>query len=287
MLADVVACNRGVWFTNEPFAVLPGHPGYDVKRATLPCREHSQFFSLSPEELTGFSLYVDMLLRIEDKTLGTCRRTLLPMRANRVSLKILNANWMLDWFIENTDCHAIFLTRHPASQALSVIRQRWQFGAEAYFREPQELCPYLSASQIELGLKILKRGDVWEIAILDWVILNHPLAITKQRHEINVVRYEDLIRDPAPFTRGVLNEELHLQDLKEMLATFNVPSNSSTMSRRDTKSAILEGRTDYLLNRWQDEVDEHQKRAAQRILETFEVSAYNMSSPLPSRGDSG
>ena len=113
MLADVIASNPGIWLADEPFAMFPNHPGYALKQRLLPEREHSQFFALNPTELEQFDRFANGLLTARYRELGTCRRLHQGVYADRVCMKILNAPWMLDWFLEREDVDCIFHDTPP------------------------------------------------------------------------------------------------------------------------------------------------------------------------------
>ena len=281
MLADAIACNRGVWFANEPFAVFPGHQQFQVKSRYLPRLSHSQFFDLSAEEHQQFESYVGGLLEGNIRSLGTCRSAGARMLADRVCLKILNANWMLPWFVENSSCDSVFLTRHPGSQAVSVLRQGWGFGVEAYFDKPAALRRYFTPDQIEFGQGILASSDRWRKAILDWVIINAPGLFEKNDARVTRVAYEHLVLNVESFTEQVLIGKLGLEARDRMLMSFASPSNSSTLSMHETRDAIVEGKRKLLISRWLDEITPQQSIAAQEILDRFNVELYSMDDPKP------
>lgn len=280
MLADVIACNPGIWLADEPFAVLPNHPGYELKQRMLPYREHSQYFDLHGADLDRFEDYVDGLMRARLSELGTSRRTRLPFNADRVCLKVLNAPWMLEWFLAQLGGDVIFMTRHPAAQALSVLRQNWDFGVKAYFNRPRALLEYFSEAQIRVGRKILDHGSDWEVAILDWIVNTRP-GFASASPDLISVRYENLVADPRSFIADVLVGRLRLPELERMAETFGIPSNSSYMSDGDTRNAIAAGNKDKLLCAWMKQIDGSDRNKAQYLLDHFDVSAYSMSSPEP------
>lgn len=280
LLADVIASNRGVWLAPEPFAVFPAHPAYDLKRKLLPQREHSQYFALSPKEEAQFKHFVALLFSAAIPQLGTCRRTRFPLLTDRVCLKVLNALWMLDWFLDEPDCEVLSLSRHPGSQATSVLRQGWDFSAEAYFRAPENLSGLMTSTEIALGQEILQEGSPWEIAILDWIVGNLP-AIRSEDPTLIRVRYEHIVENPEPFTTEILQKRLGLQERERMLQTFGVPSNSSSMSEGSTLNAIAIGDKERLLQGWIDHVSGTDRDRAQRILDAYGITDYSMSNAYP------
>ena len=280
LLADVIAANRGIWFANEPFAVFPEHPEFELKSRLLPPKEHSQFFQLSGDELERFETYTNGLLSAAYPQLGTCRRVKFPLLADRVCLKILNAPWMLDWFLAVPNCSTLFLIRHPGAQASSVLRQGWEFAVEAYFRSDEALQLYFNNEQIDLGNKVLRRGDPWEVAILDWIVLNTP-GIRCQNPSLQFVYYEELVTNPLEFSEKVLNKGLDLCELRRMNSMFDVPSNSSMMSSKDTRLAIKSQDKTTLLSGWMSKIGNKDLDRAQTLLDRFEISLYSMREARP------
>ena len=273
-LADTIASARGVWFSNEPYAVYPGHRGYQEKTARLPQAEHSQYFALTGTDLDRFAEYSRDLLAVKLRGLGTCRRTRFPLRADRVCLKVLNAVWMIDWFRTQTDAHIISLTRHPAAQALSVLRQGWDFAIEAYAARLPDLEPHFSDVQLDTIRTICQENNAWKMAILDWVVASHPLRRMGGDRIIRLT-YEEVTRDPAHLVTSILGERLGFDDHEAMLATALNPSNSSSMSERGTNSAILQRDIEKLTEGWRQKIDTSMKLDGQRILDTFEIETYS------------
>ena len=102
MVADAISANRGVWFADEPYAMFPQRPGFALKSARMFVPEHSHFFDLDEDQQERFSSFTHDLLNGQFRALGTARHTLPGLRANRSSLKVLNAPWMLPWFVRET-----------------------------------------------------------------------------------------------------------------------------------------------------------------------------------------
>ena len=151
---------------------------------------------------------------------------------------------------------------------------------EAYFRDPDALACRFTEEQIRFGSDVLARGNRWEIAILDWVIINWT-GMTAQSPKLIVTTYEDLVRDPVSFTDEVLVSRLQLPERETMLTTFHEPSNSSSMSVDATKAAIVEGDTTHLLSRWQEKVSVDEVRIGQQVLDVFGITRYGMQSAFP------
>ena len=282
LLADMLAAQPGVWFANEPFAVFKNHQNAGAKLGRwLPELPHSQFFDLSKEQSDQFDQYTALLNRAQIP-IGTARRARFPLTADRVCIKVLNAPFLADRFAEACEMQTVFLTRHPAAQALSILRQGWGFSAEAYFAKPDFLAKYMKGEQIELGQRIFANkasGGDWEKAILNWWIENlYPIRHATRFTQ--VLTYEELTLKPERWI-NTLCDSLQLGDPNAMLTVANRPSNSSNMSTGDTVRQIAGSDRTGLISSWQKRVDADMASKAQAILDAFGVHEYRMNDPLP------
>lgn len=276
MIADAIAVNKGVWLANEPFAILPNHNQFAYKKAQLQALSHSHYYALESPVREQFETYVDNLLNARCRPLGTCRNTKFPLVADRVCLKVLNALWMSDWFGAHTDAHILPVLRHPASQALSVLRQGWGFPVKAYYADRHRLEGAFSDVQLRCMAEVLESEDPWRIAVLDYVVTSKQL---RELYADKLHRYEDIVRAPEQFVDDVLVAEYGLQDREQMVATFGRPSGSARMSLSSVNDAISAGDMDVVLKSWMDKLDPAQVTAGQHILDCFEVAKYTFYDP--------
>lgn len=272
MVADAIAASPGVWFSNEPFAVLPAHPGYELKSRMLPSAPHSHFFELEGDAEERFRIYSDALLTASLPQLGTCRRTKFPLSADRVCLKVLNAPWMIGWFEREVDAHILPFLRHPGGQAISTIRQGWSFPIRAYLDRIDALEEHFSLQQKETLKAAWISEDKWRIAVADYVVSS---KIIRERYGNRLVKYEDVVADPRSFVETYLVGEFGLQDSEAMVASMLSPSNSSRMSLKDARDAISNRNVDAILNSWKTKVTQEMKQSGQEILDAFEVQEYS------------
>lgn len=273
MVADAVAANAGVWLVNEPFAVLPTHPGHALKSARLPAAAHSQFFALRGADLARFDAYLDDLLAARLRALGAARRARAPLTADRVCLKILNAPWMIERMIGRDGAQALILLRHPGAQALSALRQGWGFALEAYHARRDALDAAFDADQLALWDDVAASGDRWRIAVLDWVIASLPLRRCAAPGARRVL-YEDVVAAPDRFVDETLSDWLGLAERDRMRAALSRPSGSSRMSEKAALDAMRDRDVAALVDGWRDKLDADQRRAGQEILDVFRVAHY-------------
>ena len=277
MVADAVAGTRGVWFADEPFAVLPGRALYAHRRARLPEAAHSHFFDLHGEDLARFAAYTRELLEGRPRLMGTARAPHGLLGADRVCLKVLSAPWMIDWFLEASGADIVTILRHPGAQAVSVLRRDWGFPVEAYLARPESLARHFTPRQITLAREIFNSGDRWCIAILDWVITGAGLRAAPEGPHHRRLAYESVVHDPAGFVDATLVGWLGLAGRARMLEGLSRPSSSSRLSTPEARAAILGGDREALLEGWRREVDPAMLAAGQRILDSFGIGDYDFS----------
>jgi len=274
LLADMFAAQRGVTLINEPFATFPGHS--NARRHLqrfLPEREHSQYFDLDTRETEQVRSYVQHLLRNELHT-GLTRDPINGLYADRICLKVLNATYLTDLFAQDFGMQCVAVTRHPAAQALSVIRQGWGFDVGSYFARKDFMRQHFSDAQMALAEQVISGNDRWQMAILNWVNDNvHPNRIS-QSH-VTQVAYETLVAEPDSVI-SALAEAFGLDDTARMRAVVAKPSHSNMMSTQDTNASIKAGDTQKILGGWQKKVDDNMRDQAQHILDVFEVRRYRM-----------
>lgn len=273
-MADMVACNPGIWFSNEPYAVADNRQGYEVKKKLLPLKEHSAYFNLSAEELDKFADYTTNLLGGKLRPLGTCRHTKFGC-ADRAALKILNAPWMLNWFLENFESSVLIILRHPGAQMASTIRQGWEFQLSAIAKDIDFLHNQWSEQQVLKIIEISKSGDVVVRAMLDWIVNSQPLRLVKHAAATKV-SYEELVTNPIPFIHNILLGKCELPKVVKMEKLIKKPSGSMHLSTAEANSLVLGGKSAEMLNKWKDYIDEDNRRRCQDILDLFEIEDYRM-----------
>ncbi len=273
MVSDAIAAIPGVWYADEPYAMFPGRPGYADKAARLPVVEHSHFFGLSGNAAQQFSDFSHALLNGEFRKMGTCRTTKPVLLSDRISLKVLNAPWMIDWFATQTDAQVLPLLRHPGAQAISVLRQNWDYPVRAYAKRPDALAEFFTTAQIEMINQISSGPSGWDLAVLDWIVTSAPLRAFGMRTG-NMARYEDIVLDPGTFVDNVLVDRFGLGPRDTMLERFGKPSGSARLNEQETNKLISGGDKRALVERWRAKTDDEMLRQGQALLDAFEVSDY-------------
>ncbi|MFX0202291.1 MAG: sulfotransferase [Candidatus Hodarchaeota archaeon] len=278
-LSRILSCDRGVRLIDQPFDLFKPHTQVGrIKAAHLPSMPNSQFITLSDGQEVLVRKYISRILEGRLKPLGGIERWGFPFLANRTVLKICNASPLIDWFNAQFNVSIVYLLRHPISQALSVIWNKWGITARAYINNESFVRSYLDRDKSKLAHEILSKGTYFEKAILNWCLEN----IVPLKHcgsEVLAITYEDLVLDPVA-TIKLLSNRLGLKNIRGMLRMIRVPSQPA-FSEEKTKDAIREGKREFLIGRWREQVSVKQLDYARRILETFGIFEYRIDSPLP------
>jgi hypothetical protein len=278
LLADMIAAQPGVFYYDEPFAVFDGHQYFDIKSRYLPRRPHSQFFALSEAEKQSVCRYMNLMQQCRLPH-GWIPKPKPLYVADRILYKILNAPALIDWFATEFNLRIAFMIRHPAAQALSVLRNRWGFSAEAYFADEGFMTHYFTEEQREFGLTILRQGSNWEKSILNWVMeVFVPLYCSE--YPLLRLSYEELVLAPRATAR-VLAETFDLDDIDALLDAAYRPSGSSRMCTSRTLSLIRNDKRQELVNKWEKALGADQRQQAQDILDKFKIDIYSMRAFLP------
>lgn len=278
-LSRILSCDRGVRLIDQPFDLFKPHTqAGKIKAAHLPSMPISQFITLSNGQERLVRKYISRILEGRLKPLGGIERWGFPFLANRTVLKICNASPLIDWFNDQFNVSIVYLLRHPIPQALSVMWNKWGITAEAYINNESFVRSYLDEDKSKLAHEILFRGTYFQKAILNWCLEN-IVPLKHRRSEVLTITYEDLVLDPIA-TIKLLSQQLGLKNIRSMLRMGRIPS-QPPFSEEKTKAAIREGRREFLVGRWKEQVSVTQLDDARRILETFGIFEYRVDRPQP------
>ena len=248
LLAEAIAGEPGVCFFNEPLACFKEHKEYEERITWLPLLPDSQFFDLSSNHQQKLEIYIKNLLMGNLLQLSNSTKPKFFLKTNRVLMKILNAPFLVDWFSNIQPCQIIFLSRHPASQTLSVLRNKWSWSAVTYFSNVEFMSKYFTSYQISFGQSILSEATEWEKGILNWIIETYfPLYLTKS--EVFHVTYEELVLNNLKIMSNIRNYLKLNRHLSNICKTFDKPSSSSIMSDNLSIQMLEKGNRNFLINK--------------------------------------
>lgn len=247
-----------------------------TKRKNLPKLTDNQFITLQDKQYDKVKAFFNGILGGEYPELS--RPTF--HHKNRVIMKLTDSQPMLDIFSNEFAPLSIHLIRHPVSQALSVVNNKWSITASAYLTDKDFVGNYLSVKQKNKAQQIIAEGSYLEKAVLNWILENlFPLKYAK-KVDLRVT-YEELVLQPQ-IAISTLASKLDLTNLSGMKKRISKPSNSRIYSFRETNKAIKDENKQYLINRWEEKVSLKDKSLIEAILKVFEISEYSAYSIFPS-----
>lgn len=274
-LAGLISLEPGMRRVDQPFDLFsPETAQGRIKAKHLPAMPMSQFIHLTKGQSRRVQRYMKRLLSGGFRALSPPELDYF----NRTVVKICNASPLIDWFAENFDVQILYLVRHPVPQSLSVLRNEWGSTALAYMENREFADRLLSPVQKKLANQILMHGSDIEQAVLNWALenlypLNHAKGVS------TLITYEELVLYPEKML-NFLAKELDLGNGKAMEAKVSVPSATSGLSDAATNQAIRSQDREYLLTKWQEDIDVGDRKAIQFILDAFEISEYSVDSPV-------
>ena len=274
LLAQVLATEKGVGFVDQPFDLWkPESKRGVIIKEHLPDKAMSQFFELSTDERQQIKYYLNKIYKHQLTSLSS------EKKAKQYVLKIVNAHGLIDELPTMVPSQTVALVRHPCSQALSVVRNKWGTCEEPFLRSEKWSSTYLSAEQIKVGLSVSQNGTYLEKAILNWCLEWHyPLKHAKSNFLL--LHYEKMILDPVGFVDQLFDYVGYVQKNKAV-EVISKPSQSSAFSSQETLEKIKSGAKETLLSSWRNKMTADEMSAAQRLLDVFEVTAYSTNSDIP------
>jgi hypothetical protein len=274
---EVIASQQNIKFVSEPLLMegvtrrqLGAEPSWAL---TMPGGERESVLRDYFDRLfAGRCGYGSPLIRSE----------FFRWRYNRVVLKLLRGQDLMNWCEANFDVKIVYLLRHPIPVALS----RDEYKRLPLFLENELFCnAYLSEAQLVRARAIFNHGSELERKVLDWVLQNIvPLKFSNRGNWL-CLYYEDIVLNPDPQLQRLIND-LDLDDLAGAKARL-LKASASTHKSDETTQEFLEqgsalgGGRAFLVEKWLSKVGLAEQRAVQGILDTFDIDVYRADSALP------
>lgn len=179
------------------------------------------------------------------------------------------------WIADQFDVHTVYLTRHPISQSMSVIRNKWPHTVHAFLGDPAFIEDYLDDRQLAICHDILKSADPLKIHVLEWVLENlAPHRLIASHKNWLWITYEQFVLDKKKVANA-LAEYCELPDQNRILRQMARPSRSARLSGGSLAvKSIKRNDLQALTGRWRNEIDAGTERALMLILEQFEIGSY-------------
>lgn len=282
-ILNTLSAHTGMRYVGKPFlqAMNSRH------KSQLPSLTHAadnqtdydfeQFVGFSENDLFVFDAFARKLLLAEIEVYPTLRlfSNYFHRKTDRVVFQVTNAIAMAERLDDELLVQSAFLMRHPISNALSIIRAGWRDECLDFLLHKDFRDGVLTGKQVDLSRRIVDKGNEMERHVLDWCFKNMlPLrAIDAGRRENwLILTYEQTVLDPEQ-TVHRMAKHFGLTDLNSMLAQIKLPSasvsNNTTHKTHDK---------DFLIGRWQKQVEPNHQVKLFKILEALGIDAYTYGS---------
>jgi hypothetical protein len=165
------------------------------------------------------------------------------MMGSRTLLKDPFAVFSIPWFVKRFDFTVIVTVRHPAAFASSLKRLGWNFDFNHLLNQPLLMRDHLEPYQDRM--REVKADDVVRQASLLWAMIYRTVhAYRDLLPDLQIVRHEDLSRDPVPGYRE-LYESLDLEftpRVEKRILGSSSAENPRELSQKRVHSVKLDSR---------------------------------------------
>ena len=165
------------------------------------------------------------------------------LRHQRALLKDPFAVFSVAWFAERLNCRVVITVRHPAGFASSLKRLNWQFDFRDLLDQPALMRDWLESERA--ALQSAKAEDhIVQAALLWRMIYGVVHALCSSQHNFNVVRHEDLSRDPIGGYRDLYTIlGLDFNDkVQNVVLGSSSSENPTELSQKEVHSVKLDSR---------------------------------------------
>lgn len=274
ILAQILEAEGGVGSIDQPFDLWkPESDRGKIIAKYIPAKAMSQFFELNDLEKKQVEKYLRLIRK------GRLRKLANKPTSKRRVLKIVNAQGIIDILCELVPSISVVMLRHPCSQALSVVKNKWGTCERPFLEAEDWSSKYLSKEQLEFGKKVSNEGSYLRRAVLNWCLEWH-YCLKHSKQNYLILHYEDMLVNPEKFI-DTLFSYLKFKNKDKALSVLSSPSRSSSFSKKKTLNDIKLGNKDNLLSNWREGYTIADLSMAQEILDVFEVKRYSVNSNMP------
>lgn len=276
---NTLSAHPGMRYVGKPFlqglrsrhkAMIP-----DLNKAAGDTTGHNfeQFVGFSEQELTAFDAFARKLLLAEIEVYPTLnlRGEYFHRKTDRVVYQVTNAIALADRLSEQLPVQSALLLRHPISNALSIMKAGWADECNDFLMHEGFRDGVLTGEQIDLAKKVMDQGDALAKHVLDWCFkVMLPLRALERGRAKDwlVMTYEQTAQEPEQAVHRMA-DHFGLTDIQSMLSQVKRPSRTVTSS---TVEKVAD--KDYLIGRWQKQVDPETRAELFKIVRAFEIDVY-------------
>ncbi|MGM0410531.1 MAG: sulfotransferase domain-containing protein [Bacillota bacterium] len=212
---------------------------------------------------------------------------------NRSVFRLLRSNYLINWFTNEFDIHAIYLLRHPIAASLS--RQKiWKNSSNpsywspnnSYFLNNEFFIKNHLNKNLQLYLKKnLNKFSLLEKFVISWCLENLELIRKVQNSKKNnfiFLTYEELLMNSSRVI-SFLSEKLNLNDKEALLQQLKKPSSTVKYSDEKTKNNLNNNtyNKEYLLKKWKNTISNKTEKKLFDIIDLFDIDIYEMNNFMP------
>lgn len=276
LLAQMIASQPGVDLSGEPLNLWRYSPYFE----RLPHPPQGCFIHLTGEDEQKVHDYFEALLsgRLRGVSIWNPFSPLYSFRVERLVVKLLGANTLIDWFDHQFNLEIIYLLRHPIPVALSALNLKWGNNARAYLENEYYREVVLGKERAKSAEEVFQQGSPLQKYVLEWCLENlYPLQVYKRRSWL-VLTYEEIVSRPYLMSKLICSR-LKLPNPEKMTKTVFKPSR--TTFQPGSKQTIMNKGPGSLVARWLQQVNSDDLLGIQKILDFFEIRVYQAENLYP------
>ena len=276
---NTLSAHPGMRYVGKPFlqALRSRHrsiiPSLNKAAGDTTGYDFEQFVGFPDADLPAFDAFARKLLLAQIEVYPTLniKSDYFHRKTDRVVYQVTNAIALADRLSEQLPVQSTLLIRHPISNALSIMRAGWRDECKDFLLHEGFRDGVLTGEQVDLANKVMSEGDELARHVLDWCFkVMMPLrAIDAGRAEgWLVMTYEQTVQAPEQAVQRMA-DHFGLTDVDAMLAQVKRPSRTVT----DTTAGKVDDK-DYLIGRWQKQVDAPTRAKLFKIVHALGIDAY-------------
>jgi hypothetical protein len=204
----MLACAPGIGLIHEPFNPdVPAGTGGGIfhRHFEYVCAENETRYRTELERTLQFRYHlgaqvasIRSLRAVARTGIGLADFTVSRVRRARPLVKDPTAVFSSEWLASRFGAQIVFLVRHPAAFASSLVRLDWRHDFRGFLEQPLLMRDHLAPFADDIRNLVEREHDVLDEAILLWRLVYSTGATFRERNPDWIfVRHEDLSLDPA------------------------------------------------------------------------------------------
>ena len=196
------------------------------------------------------------------------------MHGQRALIKDPFAVFSTPWFAKQLNCQVVITARHPGGFVSSLKRLGWNFDFGNFLNQPLFMRDHLEGDRA--AMESMPKDDLVGQAALLWKIIYRFVHSTRTGFpQFNIVRHEDLSRDPIGGYQTLYNS-LGLgftERVKDIIQNSSSSENPAKLAKNKTHSVKLDSRAN--LDNWKNILSSEEITRIRKITEGVSESFYS------------